>query len=36
VYISHQGECFLKRAEAEKYLAWLDAGNVGKHYGVPR
>lgn len=25
----------LRKAEAERYLAWLDAGNVGLHFGVP-
>jgi hypothetical protein len=24
----------LSRAEAETYLAWLDAGNVGTHFGM--
>ena len=31
-YISYQGVTPLKKAEALKYLAWLDAGNVGRHY----
>ena len=31
-YISYQGASFLTRVEAEKYLSWLDAGNVGRHY----
>ena len=30
-YVSYQRANALKRDEAEKYLAWLDAGNVGKH-----
>jgi len=34
-YVSYQGHSSLTRAEAEKYLAWLDAGNVGRHYSVP-
>jgi hypothetical protein len=32
VYISFQGISHLKRDEAEAYLAWLEAGNVGRHY----
>jgi len=31
-YISYQSQTFLTRSEAEAYLAWLDAGNVGRHY----
>jgi hypothetical protein len=31
-YINYQGDIFLRKAEAEKYLAWLDAGNIGKHW----
>jgi hypothetical protein len=31
IYVRFQGSFHLKRDEAEKYLAWLDAGNVGKH-----
>ena len=31
-YISYQNSTNLKKVEAEKYLAWLDAGNVGRHY----
>jgi hypothetical protein len=30
-YVSYQHTSNLTRDEAEKYLAWLDAGNVGKH-----
>lgn len=30
-YVSFQGASQLTRAQAEEYLAWLDAGNVGKH-----
>jgi predicted Holliday junction resolvase-like endonuclease len=32
VYVTYQGGRNFKREDAEKYLAWLDAGNVGKHY----
>ncbi len=31
-YITYQGFTSLSKAEAEKYLAWLDAGNIGWHY----
>jgi hypothetical protein len=31
-YINYQGHSNLERPEAEGYLAWLDAGNVGEHY----
>lgn len=31
-YISFQGQHALTKAEAEAYLAWLDAGNVGRHF----
>jgi hypothetical protein len=33
-YISYQGVTNLKKADAVKYLAWLDAGNVGKHWKI--
>jgi len=32
VYITYQGSSQLTRERAEKYLAWLDAGNVGRHF----
>jgi hypothetical protein len=31
-YISYQGHVRLSRDDAEKYLAWLEAGNVGRHF----
>lgn len=31
-YVSYQYESSLTRDEAINYLAWLDAGNVGRHY----
>ncbi len=31
-YVSFQGARTLDRDEALRYLAWLDAGNVGQHY----
>lgn len=36
VYLSYQGETTLTRERAERYLAWLDAGNVGKHWECER
>lgn len=33
-YISYQHTSHLKKADAERYLAWLDAGNKGKHYAI--
>ena len=32
VYVSFQGATNLSKAEAETYLQWLEAGNIGKHY----
>ncbi len=32
VYVTFQGPTYLTKGEAERYLAWLDAGNVGSHY----
>jgi hypothetical protein len=34
-YVEYQGQTLLTRAQAARYLAWLDAGNVGKHIQVP-
>ena len=31
-YISYQGNSHLTKDEATRYLAWLDAGNVGRHF----
>jgi hypothetical protein len=31
-YISYQGSHTLNQVEAERYLAWLDAGNIGRHF----
>lgn len=36
VYVSYQGSSCLRREEAEAYLAWLDARNVGRHYEQQR
>ena len=35
-YISFQHVTMLTKAEALAYLEWLDAGNAGKHYLVPK
>jgi hypothetical protein len=32
IYVTYQGGSRLSIEDAEKYLAWLDAGNVGTHY----
>lgn len=31
-YISYQGESLLTIEEAERYLAWLDKGYIGRHF----
>lgn len=31
-FITYQGSKALTKAEAEEYLAWLDAGNEGTYY----
>jgi hypothetical protein len=36
VYIAYQGASNISKAEALRYLAWLDAGNVGRHYEALR
>lgn len=35
-YVSYQGFRNLSKADAERYLDWLDAGNVGRHYEALR
>lgn len=35
-YVDYQGSTTMSLAEAEAYLAWLDAGNVGTHYEQQR
>lgn len=35
VYVSYQGATLLTKAEALVYLAWMDAGNSGKHLTCP-
>lgn len=36
IYITYQGGRHLSIEDAEKYLAWLDAGNVGRHFEALR
>jgi hypothetical protein len=31
-YVTYQSSSFLTKDQAAAYLAWLDAGNVGKHF----
>lgn len=31
-YVSYQGPSHVSASDAARYLAWLDAGNVGRHY----
>lgn len=35
-YVAYQGNRTLTRAAALKYLAWLDAGNVGRYFEALR
>ena len=35
-YVGYQIERTICKADAERYLAWLDAGNVGKHWEALR
>lgn len=35
-YVTYQGGSHLSIEDAEKYLAWLDAGNVGRHFQALR
>lgn len=36
IYVTYQGGSYLSIEDAEKYLAWLDAGNVGHHFAALR
>jgi len=36
LYVTYQGGRHLSIEDAEKYLAWLDAGHVGRHYQALR
>ena len=35
-YVTYHGVIHLTKNEAVEYLAWLDAGNVGEHWRVPK
>lgn len=35
-YITYQTESHMTKQEAMDYLAWLDAGNVGKHFEMKK
>lgn len=35
-YVAYQSKSSLTREEALAYLAWLDAGNVGKHWEIKK
>jgi hypothetical protein len=35
-YVSFQGVRSISKADAERYLAWLDAGNEGRHHEALR
>ena len=32
IYVSYQGVRTLSRVQAEKYLAWLEQGGIGRHW----
>lgn len=36
VYVTYQGGHALSKQDAERYLVWLDAGNVGRHFEALR
>lgn len=36
IYVSFQGGSYMSIEDAETYLAWLDAGNVGRHFEALR
>ena len=36
IYVTYQGGSYLPIEDAETYLAWLDAGNVGRHFAALR
>lgn len=35
-YVSYQDDNHITKQEAEAYLAWLDAGNKGRHWDQQR
>lgn len=36
IYVSFQGGSYMSIEDAATYLAWLDAGNVGRHFEALR
>lgn len=36
LYVTYQGASYLPIEDAQKYLAWLDDGNIGTHYRALR
>ena len=36
IYVTYQNGSYLSVEDAETYLAWLDAGNVGRHFAALR
>jgi hypothetical protein len=36
IYVSYQAGSYMSIEEAERYLAWLDVGNVGRHFEALR
>jgi hypothetical protein len=36
IYITYQGGSYMTIEDAAKYLAWLDAGNEGRHFDALR
>jgi hypothetical protein len=36
IYVMYQSGSYLSIEEAQKYLAWLDTGNVGRHFEALR
>ena len=35
-YVSYHGSSNLSKADAERYLDWLNAGNIGRHWEALR
>ena len=36
IYVTYQHGSYISIEDAEKYLAWLDAGHVGRHFEALR
>ena len=36
IYVTYQSGSYMSIEDAETYLAWLDAGNVGRHFEALR